>query len=121
MATMAFNRALPEIKTDPTNQPFFDGARAGKLLIGKCNDTGKLFWYPRGCSPFTLSNNIELVEAKGTGSIYTFTVMRTKEPYCVAYVELDEGIRVFTNIVDCDLVSFQEGASRLQHTCHAFA
>ncbi|MEY4845120.1 MAG: hypothetical protein RL312_1401, partial [Pseudomonadota bacterium] len=36
MATMAFNRALPEIKTDPTNQPFFDGARAGKLLIGKC-------------------------------------------------------------------------------------
>jgi uncharacterized OB-fold protein len=41
MATMAFNRALPEIKTDPTNQPFFDGARAGKLLIGKCNDTGK--------------------------------------------------------------------------------
>jgi uncharacterized OB-fold protein len=63
MATMAFNRALPEIKTDPTNQPFFDGARAGKLLIGKCNDTGKFFWYPRGCSPFTLSNNIELVEA----------------------------------------------------------
>ncbi|MFM7301985.1 MAG: zinc ribbon domain-containing protein, partial [Alphaproteobacteria bacterium] len=50
MATMAFNRALPEIKTDPTNQPFFDGARAGKLLIGKCNDTGKFFWYPRGCS-----------------------------------------------------------------------
>ena len=49
------------------------------------------------------------VAAKGTGSIYTFTVMRTKEPYCVAYVELDEGIRVFTNIVDCDLDSLKIG------------
>ena len=43
------------------------------------------------------------MDAKGTGTVYTFTVMRTKEPYCVAYVELDEGVRVFTNIVDCDL------------------
>ena len=103
MATMAADRKIPEIKTDPTNKPYFDAARAGKMLIGKCKDTGKVFWYPRGCSPFTLSNNVEMIEAKGTGTIYTYTVMRTKEPYAVAYVELDEGVRVFTNIVDCDL------------------
>ncbi|MFC7539139.1 Zn-ribbon domain-containing OB-fold protein [Siccirubricoccus deserti] len=49
------------------------------------------------------------MQAKGTGTIYTYTVMRTKEPYCVAYVELDEGVRVFTNIVDCDLDSLKIG------------
>lgn len=109
MATMASNRKIPPISVDPTNKPYFDAAREGKLLIGKCNDTGKVFWYPRGASPFTLSNNVEMVEAKGTGTIYTYTVMRTKEPYCVAYVELDEGVRVFTNIVDCDLDALKIG------------
>ncbi len=109
MATMASNRAIPAPQVDPTNRPYFDAAREGRLLIGLCRDTAKVFWYPRGCSPFTLSNNVELVEAKGTGTIYTYTVMRTKEPYCVAYVELDEGVRVFTNIVDCDLDSLRIG------------
>ena len=50
-----------------------------------------------------------MVESKGTGTIYTFTVMRTKEPLCVAYVELDEGPRMFTNIVDCDLDTLKIG------------
>jgi hypothetical protein len=67
MATMASDRALPEIKVDPTNKPYFDAVREGRLLIGLCKDTGRHFWYPRGCSPFTLSNNVELVEAKGHG------------------------------------------------------
>ena len=58
MATMASNRALPAIQVDPTNKPYFDAAREGRLLIGLCKDTNKHFWYPRGCSPFTLSNNV---------------------------------------------------------------
>ena len=103
MATQAFDRTPAAPAESPDNKPYFDGCRAGKLILGKCLDTGNLFHYPRHVSPFTLSNNVELVQAKGTGTVYTFTVMRTKEPYCVAYVELDEGVRVFTNIVDCDL------------------
>src|SRR3712207_7631323 len=79
MPTMASNRALPTIQTDPTNKPYFDAAREGRLLIGLCKDTGRHFWYPRGCSPFTLSNNVELVEAKGTGTIYSYSVMRSEE------------------------------------------
>ena len=109
MPTPASNRSLPAPQVDPTNKPFFDAAREGRLLVGRCKDTNKHFWYPRGCSPFTLSNNVELVPAKGTGTVYTYTVMRTKEPYCVAYVELEEGVRVFTNIVDCDLDTVRIG------------
>ncbi|MBR0642448.1 Zn-ribbon domain-containing OB-fold protein [Roseomonas hellenica] len=106
---MAANRAIPAPAVDPTNKPFWDAAREGRFLIGLCKDTGKHFFYPRGASPFTLSNNVALVEAKGTGTIYTYTVARTKEPHAVAYVELDEGPRIFTNIVDCDLDALKIG------------
>ncbi|MFC7539138.1 zinc ribbon domain-containing protein [Siccirubricoccus deserti] len=51
MATPASNRTLPAIQVDPTNKPYFDAAREGRLLIGLCKDTNKHFWYPRGCSP----------------------------------------------------------------------
>ncbi len=108
MATQYADRAFPG-QGRPVHKPFWDAARVGRFLIGKCKDTGKHFWYPRGCSPFTLSNNVELVESKGTGKIYSYSVMRVKQPYAVAYVELDEGPRLFTNIVDCDLDSLKIG------------
>ncbi|WP_426958451.1 Zn-ribbon domain-containing OB-fold protein [Muricoccus radiodurans] len=109
MATMDSSRVMMAPAVDPTNRPFFDAAREGRFLIGKCLDTGKHFFYPRGVSPFTLSNNVELVEASGRGVIYSLTVMRGKEPHAVAYVELEEGPRVFTNIVDCDLDALRIG------------
>jgi hypothetical protein len=109
MTTMAANRAIPAPTIDPTNKPFWDAAREGRFLIGLCKDTNRHFFYPRGVSPFTLSTNVALVEAKGTGTIYTFTVARTKEPHAVAYVELDEGPRIFTNITDCDLDALKIG------------
>ncbi|MCU0887034.1 MAG: OB-fold domain-containing protein [Rubritepida sp.] len=109
MATMAFDRTPPAPAESPDNKVYFDGCRAGKLLLGRCKDTGKLFHYPRHVSPFTLSNNVEFVEAKGTGTIYSFSVARGKEPYCVAYVQLEEGPIMLTNIVECDLDALRCG------------
>lgn len=103
MATMAFNRVPAPPAEDPTNKPFFDAAREGRLLIGRCLDTGKPFFYPRGVSPFTLSSNVTMEQSKGEGVIYSWSVARGKEPYCLAYVTLDEGVTLMTNIVDCDL------------------
>lgn len=97
----AMDRAIPAPFVDPTSRPFWDAARESRLLIGLCRDTGRHFWPPRGASPFTLSSNVEMVEARGTGRVYSFTVMRIGAPFIPAYVELDEGPRVFTNIVDC--------------------
>ncbi|HZF77753.1 MAG TPA: OB-fold domain-containing protein [Acetobacteraceae bacterium] len=94
-------RTYPAPLVDPTTQPFWDAARRGELLIGLCRETGMHFWYPRGVSPFTLSTDVELVPAKGTGTVYSYTVMRVGQSYIAAYVELDEGPRLFTNVVDC--------------------
>ena len=103
MATQAFDRTPAAPAESPDNKLYFDGCRAGKLILGKCLDTGNLFHYPRHVSPWTLSNNVEFVEAKGTGEIYSWSVARGKEPFCVAYVKLDEGPIMLTNIVECDL------------------
>jgi uncharacterized OB-fold protein len=79
-------------------------------MIPRCKDTGQFFWYPRNLSPFTLSNNVELVEASGKGTIYTYSVMRRADPqYAIAYVTLEEGITMMTNIVDCDFDSLTVG------------
>jgi uncharacterized OB-fold protein len=94
---------------DPSTRAVWDAATEGRLLIGLCRDTGRHFWYPRGASPFTLSPNVDLVQATGRGTIYSYTVMRVAQPYACAYVELDEGPRIFTNIVDCDFADIRIG------------
>ncbi len=101
---MAETRTIASPEPNPETQKYWDAAKEGKLLIMKCKDTGKPYFYPRARSPFTGSSNVEWVEAAGTGEIYTFSVMkRSKIPYCIAYVRLDEGVTMMTNIVDTDL------------------
>ena len=93
-------RAIQAPIPDPTTAPFWEACKEGRLMIGLCRDTGRHFFPPRGVSPFTLSPDVELVAASGAGVVYSFTVMRTKEPYVAAMVELAEGPRVFTNLVE---------------------
>ena len=87
-------------------------------MIGSCKSCGKVHWYPRAICPHCFSDKTELKEAKGTGEIYTFSVMkRSKIPYAIAYVQLDEGPKMMTNIVDTDLDAIkigQTGEGRLQ-------
>ena len=100
---MIKDRPLATPQPNPETEQFIEAARQGKLLIGRCLDTGKAFYYPRSVSPFTLSGNVEWIEAAGRGTIYTFSYMpRAPEPFAIAYVELEEGPMVLTNIVDCD-------------------
>lgn len=96
-------------ETNPETKPFFDGAAAGKLMLPRCKDTGKFFWYPRGISPFTLGP-IEWTEASGRGKIYTLSVMeRANPPYAIGYVTLAEGPNVMTNFVECDFKALKIG------------
>jgi len=100
---MSEERTIAAPQPNTETQTYWDAAENGKLMIQKCKDTGKFFCYPRARSPFTLSDNVEWVEAKGTGEIYSFSVMkRAKIEFTIAYVKLDEGITMMTNIVDTD-------------------
>ena len=94
---------------NPEVKPFFDAAAQGKLLLKHCAACGKLHFYPRTICPHCFSDRTEWQEAKGTGTIYSYSVMRHGAPYVIAYVTLDEGVTMLTNIVDCDLEAVRIG------------
>lgn len=107
---MSKERIFPAPPVNVEYEEFWSKANNGKLLLPRCMDTNQFFWYPRKISPFTLSANVEWVEAAGRGVIYTFSVMRRADPqYVIAYVRLVEGITMMTNIVECDPDSLEVG------------
>jgi uncharacterized OB-fold protein len=94
------------------NQAFFDAAREGKLLLKRCTACKQLHYYPRAICPFCASDRTEWVPAKGRGTIYSYSVMRRADkPYVIAYVTLDEGVTMLTNLVDCDFERLAIGAA----------
>lgn len=107
---MAEERTIASPQPNVETQAFWDAAGEGKLLIKSCNSCGKPHYYPRALCPRCFSDNTEWTEAKGTGEIYSFSVMkRAKIPYAIAYVTLDEGVTMMTNIVDTDLDAIKIG------------
>ncbi|SHH94099.1 Zn-ribbon domain-containing OB-fold protein [Pollutimonas bauzanensis] len=89
---------------DEDSGPFWQAASEGRLLIKYCNACEKPHWYPRPRCPFCLGEDTIWQEAAGTGAIYSYSVMRrVAKPYVVAFVSVDEGPSILTNIVDCDI------------------
>lgn len=95
---------------DPSTQPWWDAARDGRLLIKRCADCGRAHFYPRPFCPHCWSANVAWEQASGRGTLYTWSVVHQNDlppfnervPYVAAIVELDEGPRMMTNVVDCD-------------------
>jgi len=103
-------RKIASPTVTPDTQPFWDAAAAGRLLVKRCTACGEAHHYPRPLCPFCGSDRTEWREASGRGSVYSYSVMRRAPvPYALAYVTLDEGVTMMTNIVDCDLDAIRIG------------
>jgi len=90
---------MPTLET----QAYWDAAAQGKLLLKQCNDCGRTHYQPRRHCPFCFSTNTQWVQASGHGEIYTYSVEnRASPPYVIAYVKLEEGPMMLTQIVSCD-------------------
>ena len=107
----AAERKIPAPQPNAENKPYFDAAAEGRLLIKRCAACGELHFYPRAICPFCFSDRTEWRPAAGRGTIYTYSVMRRGVPvsYAIAYVTLEEGVTMLTNIVDCDFDSIRIG------------
>lgn len=103
------SRAIPAPEPNPETQPFWDAAGRGELLIRRCRSCGEAHYYPRAICPFCASADTDWERASGDGTIYSFSVMRLSQPYAIAYVTLDEGPTMMTNIVDTDLDAIRIG------------
>ena len=91
---------------DAITKPFWDAARERKLLIQYCPDSDRYQFYPRPYDLATGSDNVQWVEASGTGVVHSMTTVHLKvsellePPYVVALIELDEGVRMTANVID---------------------
>ena len=85
--------------------PHWDGARAGRLMVQRCEACRRYVFTPRHVCPGCLGDTLAWVESSGLGQVYSYTVIHRpphpafQPPYCAAIVELDEGWRMVTNIV----------------------
>jgi uncharacterized protein len=110
MSTDYIDRPLAEPVIDPATAHYFKAAKEGVFCIKRCTACQQAHWYPRALCPFCLGET-EWVNSAGTGAIYSVSVTRRAGPipYAIAYVTLDEGVTLLTNIVDCDLDQLQIG------------
>ena len=91
------------------SQPYWDGLKAGGVRVQRCTTCGEYVFYARPFCTKCLSEALEWVTLSGRGRVYTFTVVRRAMnpafaddvPYVYAIVELEEGPRVMTNVVNC--------------------
>ena len=109
------SRPLPDTRN--AGEKFWSAAAAGALLVPKCNACGKTFWHPRPRCPHCGSDRVDWIRGSGQGAIHTFTVVRQtgdpffkgKLPYAVAMIELDEGVRLMSNVVDTPIETLRIG------------
>ena len=108
---------LPLPLPGPDDQAFWEGAKRHELLIQRCTGCGALrFWGRPMCSQCQ-SFDSEAVHASGRGTIWSFTTTyhgwsrawREAVPYTVVVVQLDEGPRMTSNLVDADPETIQVG------------
>ncbi|MEO8298209.1 MAG: OB-fold domain-containing protein [Burkholderiales bacterium] len=110
MTTLSQDRPLAAPIVNPETEPFWQAAAQGKLLLKRSVADGRVHWYPRALCPYTLADT-EWFESIGSGVIYSVSVTRRAGPipYAIAYVTLDEGVTLLSNIVDCDLDALRIG------------
>lgn len=105
----------PAVSPNLETQAFWDATAEGRFLLKRC-ENGHVIWYPRFLCPECRSTETEWFEASGRGTVYTYTVVRKGQgpyaeaaPYVAAYVELEEGPRILTNLVDVEVDQVQIG------------
>ena len=93
----------------PETQHYWDGAKAGELRLQRCKDCSKAYFPPRPFCPECASRAVEVFKASGKGKLYSYIInhrpapgFEDDGPYAIAVVELEEGPRLMSNIVDCD-------------------
>lgn len=108
----------PEPRPTSETAAYWQATREERLTIQRCATCGQHQFYPRAFCTACLSEQLAWVDSAGAGSIYTFTICRVpahpsmadKVPYAVAVIELDEGVRMLTNIVDSAMDRIRIGA-----------
>lgn len=95
---------------DPVTRPFWDSLKAHAIQLQKCGGCGRFLYYPRAVCPDCMSDDLAWTSVSGRGVVHAFTIphrhpnpaFAARAPFVVALVELDEGVRMLSNLVEID-------------------
>lgn len=111
-------RPLPNLAELDT-RPFWQATKQHELRYQVCNACGGVVFYTRRHCPHCMSFDLRWETSRGEGAIYTYTIIRQighpyfrgHAPYVVAWIDLDEGFRMLSNVMveNGDVESVQIG------------
>ena len=90
------------------SSPYWEACRRGELTFQRCPDCSGITFIPQPACSSCLSTSMEWEQSAGRGKVYSYTVVWRPQtpafdiPYVVAIIDLNEGYRMLSNIVDCD-------------------
>jgi hypothetical protein len=98
-------RPLPAIT--PETRHFWDGTRRGELRLQKCTGCSHVYFPPRPFCPQCGSADVDVFRASGRATLYSYVIHHRPAPgfvppYSIAVVQLEEGPRMMTNIVEVE-------------------
>ena len=104
-----YTKPLPRPLNPEFTQPFWEAAKRHELVMPRCTTCDHLFFYPRTECPRCLSSTIEWASVSGRARLHSFTIVnqpvhpafREDAPHVYAVIQLDEGPRMISNVVDC--------------------
>jgi uncharacterized OB-fold protein len=106
------------LKQDSDSRPYWEGLAQGELRIQRCNACSKAVFYPRLICPHCHADQLSWIAASGKGTIYSYTVVHqgfgpfaADVPFVIAIVELEEGARMMSRIVDAPRERVAVGAA----------
>lgn len=107
---------------EPDTQPFWEATKSHELRYQVCDDCGGIVFHPRRHCTHCLGQNLNWKNSKGEGTIYTYSVVRQnyhpafrqRVPYVIAWIDLDEGFRMLSNVVGVDDVENVEIGQRVR-------
>ena len=110
------DRPLPRFP-EPDTEEFWNATKDHQLRYQVCGDCDGLVFFPRRHCTHCLGMNLSWKTSKGEGTIYTYSVVRQnyhpgfKEriPYIIAWIDLDEGFRMLSNVVGVDVANVSIG------------
>lgn len=97
-------RAIP--KPTPETAHYWEGARQGELRLQRCNACQHTYFPPRPFCPDCGARDVSVIKASGKAKLYSYVISHMpspgfEPPFAIAVVELEEGPRLMSNILDC--------------------
>lgn len=110
MTTSAYKKPLPRPENPELTKPYWEAIKRHELVMQRCRKCDRFIFYPREQCPYCFSQDLGYDPVSGKGRVHAYTVVHQAAhpgfnddaPYVFALIQLEEGVRMISNVVGCD-------------------